>query len=111
VGIALAAADRMAANGIEAAVVSFPMVRPIDRAALFDLARSVRALVVTEEHSVHGGLGEACASALMSEGIPVPFRGLGIPDEPIVNGPQLAVLAHYGIDAERIAALVEELLG
>lgn len=110
VGIALAAADRLAGSGIEAAVVSFPMVRPIDRSALFDLARSVRALVVTEEHSVHGGLGEACANALMPMGIPVAFRALGIPDEPIVNGAQLAVLAHYGIDADRIAALSTELL-
>jgi transketolase len=110
VGIALDAADRLAERGIDATVVSVPMVRPLDTDTLFEVARSVRALVVTEEHSVHGGLGEACATALMTEGIQVTFRGLGIPDERIVNGSQLEVLAHYGIGAERLAALSHELL-
>jgi transketolase len=110
VGIALGAAAALALDGVEATVVSTPMVRPLDTATLFDVARKVRGLVITEEHSVHGGLGEACAAALMTEGIPVRFRALGIPDEPIVNGPQLDVLAHYGIGAEQLAALARELL-
>lgn len=110
VSIALDAADALARNGVETTVVSMPMVRPLDTATLFDVARRVRGLVVTEEHSVHGGLGEACATALMTEGIPVRFRALGIPDEPILNGPQLDVLAHYGIGAEQLTTLAWELL-
>jgi transketolase len=110
VGIALGAAEALARDGVEATVVSMPMVRPLDTTTLFDVARRVRGLIVAEEHSVHGGLGEACAAALMTEGVPVRFRALGIPDEPIVNGPQLDVLAHYGIGADRLAALAGELL-
>ena len=71
----------------------------------------MRGLIVAEEHSVHGGLGEACAPALLTEGVPVRFRALGIPDEPIVNGPQLDVLAHHGIGADELAALARELVG
>jgi len=100
----------LALGGVEATVVSMPMVRPLDTATLCEVAREVRALVVTEEHSVHGGLGEACAAVLMTGGIPVRFRALGVPDEPIVNGPQLDVLAHYGIGADQLAALARELL-
>ncbi|MCR3750829.1 transketolase family protein [Lentzea californiensis] len=110
VGIALGAATALALGGVETTVVSMPMVRPLDTATLFDVARRVRGLVVTEEHSVHGGLGEACAAVLMTEGIPVRFRALGIPDEPIVNGPQLDVLAHYGIGTDQLAALARGLL-
>ncbi|QTR02752.1 transketolase [Saccharothrix algeriensis] len=110
VGVALGAAEVLALGGVEATVVSMPMVRPLDTGALFDVARSVRALVVAEEHSLHGGLGEACAAALMTEGIGVRFRRLGIPDEPIVNGPQLDVLAHYGIGADELASVARELL-
>ncbi|SDJ51392.1 transketolase [Lentzea albidocapillata subsp. violacea] len=110
VGIALEAAEALALGGVEATVVSMPMVRPLDTATLFGVARRVGGLIVAEEHSVHGGLGEACAAALMTEGIPVRFRALGIPDEPIVNGPQLDVLAHYGIGPEQLAALARELL-
>ncbi|MEV6717530.1 transketolase C-terminal domain-containing protein [Lentzea sp. NPDC051208] len=110
VGIALGAAEVLARDGVETTVVSMPMVRPLDTATLFDVARRVRGLIVAEEHSVHGGLGEACAAALLTEGVAVRFRALGIPDEPIVNGPQLDVLAHYGIGPDELAALAVELL-
>ncbi|MFD2467941.1 transketolase family protein [Amycolatopsis silviterrae] len=110
VAIALEAAKALERKGVDTTVVSMPTVRPLDTGTLFEVARRVRALVTVEEHSVHGGLGEACATALMTGGIPVRFRCLGIPDEPIVNGPQLDVLSHYGIGPDKLAGLAQELL-
>ncbi|MGW4365410.1 transketolase family protein [Nocardia takedensis] len=111
VAVALATADLLAADGVASTVLSVPTVRPLDTATLFEVAREVRALIVLEEHSVHGGLGEACAGALLNNGITLPFRSLGIPDEPIVNGAQLDVLAHYGIGPDRLRELSRTLLG
>ncbi|WP_067475396.1 transketolase family protein [Nocardia amamiensis] len=110
VAIALATARLLARDGIGATVLSMPTVRPLDTATLFDVADSVRALIVLEEHSVHGGLGEACAGALLNRGTSVVFRNLGVPDAPIVNGAQLEVLAHYGMEAEQLGELARGLL-
>ncbi|MCC2314010.1 transketolase family protein [Cellulomonas xiejunii] len=110
VHIALGAADILREHGVDSSVLSVPMVRPLDVDAVVSAAKGARAVVVLEEHSVHGGLGEACASVLMAAGVGVPFRALGIPDEPIVNGDQLEVLAHYGIDAGGVAHVVGALL-
>ena len=59
---------------------------------------------------VFGGLGEVCASALMQQGISVPFRIVGIPDEDTVTGDQYEIFDHYGISAEGLAATARNLL-
>ena len=88
-------------------------IRPFDGATLLEVARSVRAVVSIEEHSVHGGLGEQCAALLMQEGVQVPFRIPGlrdIPDEYTVTGSQEEILSHYGISANGIASEIRRLL-
>jgi transketolase len=110
VALCLEAADLLGRAGLEPSVVSVPVVRPLDSAALVALAARHRAVVVAEEHSVHGGLGEAVAAALLAAGVGVRFAALGIPDAPIVNGAQLEVLAHYGISGPGIAGRARALV-
>ena len=75
-------------------------LKPLDEECLCQAARETRALITVEEHSIHGGLGEACAAVLMQRHLCLPFRIVGIPDEPTVNGSQLEIFAHYGISKE-----------
>ncbi len=69
-----------------------------------------RAVVTVEEHSVHGGLGEACAATLVQAGVGTAMRIVGIPDEYTVTGSQVEILDHYGISAAGLARTARELL-
>jgi transketolase len=60
-------------------------------------------MVTVEEHSVAGGLGEACAAVLLQAGIRVPFRIVGFPDEETITGSQADIFRHYGISMEGLA--------
>ena len=77
---------------------------------LKNVAEKCRAVVTVEEHSVCGGLGEACASYLLQNGISKPFKILGIPDEYTVTGSQQDIFNHYGINEEGIANTALSLL-
>ena len=57
------------------------------------------AIITVEEHSVFGGLGEACAAVLMQHGASLPFKIVGFPDEHMVTGSQKEIFNHYGISA------------
>lgn len=108
---ALLAAQKLAQDqGIRAAVVSMHTVKPLDTALLGELASACRALITIEEHSVHGGLGEACAAFLLENGFYFPFRIMGIPDEYTVTGSQPEIFGHYGLSQNGIAAVATKLL-
>src|SRR5207253_1162839 len=77
----LLAAARLGERGLQCRVLSMHTVKPLDTDAVLSAGRECRALLTVEEHSVHGGLGEACAAALLQSGVSVPFRIVGIPDE------------------------------
>lgn len=106
----LAAALLKERDGLECRVVSMPTIRPLDTAAVLDAARGCRALVTAEEHSIHGGLGEACAALIAQAGIAIPFRIVGIPDEDTVTGSQADIFRHYGITMEGLAETTLALL-
>jgi transketolase len=63
-----------------------------------------------EEHSVHGGLGEAVAGVLMEAGRAVQFKAVGIPDEHTVTGSPADIFRHYGITMEGLVATAKTLL-
>jgi transketolase len=63
-----------------------------------------------EEHSIHGGLGEACAAVLLQHGASLPFKIVGFPDENLVSGSQKEIFNHYGISTGGLAALARNLL-
>lgn len=107
---AILAAAALKESGIEATVVSMHTIKPLDTELLSTLAKKVKAIITVEEHSVNGGLGEACASFLLQNGYCKPFKIMGIPDEYTVSGSQVEIFKHYGISAEGIAKTVHSLL-
>jgi transketolase len=107
---AVQAAKRLLEKGVHATVVSMHTIKPLDTDLLDKLAEQCRAIITIEEHSVNGGLGEACASYLLQKGYQKKFKIMGIPDEYTVTGSQVEILQHYGISEEGIAAEAEELV-
>lgn len=110
VPVALAAAEVLSAEGIECRVLSMHTIKPLDDLAVRQAAQETRAIVTVEEHSVHGGLGEACAAVLMQQGPVIPFKIVGFPDEHMVTGSQKDIFNHYGISADGLAKTARQLL-
>lgn len=106
----LLAAAKLADAGLHCRVVSLPTVKPLDVNAVLAAGRECRAVITAEEHSVHGGLGEAVAATLMQAGVYVPLAIRGIPDEDTVTGAQADIFRHYGLSMEGLAAAAESAL-
>lgn len=107
---ALQAAVKLKKEGINATVISMHTIKPLDTDLIQAVADTCKAIVTVEEHSVNGGLGEACASYLLQHQYAKPFKIIGIPDEYTVTGSQQDIFNHYGISEEGIAGEVKELL-
>jgi transketolase len=107
---ALMAAVALEKEGLSCRVTSMHTVKPLDTKAVLRAASDCRAIVTVEEHSICGGLGEACAAALMQAGLTVPLQIVGFPDEYMVTGGQTEILRHYGISADGLAETARILL-
>ncbi|MBU2515528.1 transketolase family protein [bacterium] len=104
------AARQLAAQGISSTVVSMHTIKPFDIDVLLQVAKRSRALITVEEHSIFGGLGEACAGYLQEAGVHIPFKRVGIPDEHTVTGNQNEIFEHYGLSENGLAKLAKSLL-
>ena len=106
----LLAAEQLSGKGIDSRVISMHTIKPLDVETVLRAARECRAIITVEEHSVHGGLGEACAAVLLQAGARAAFRIMGIPDEDTVTGSQADIFRHYGLSMEGISNAALELL-
>jgi transketolase len=106
---ALAAADALMADGVNARVLNMATVSPIDRQAIIDAATQTAGIVTVEEHTVRGGLGSAVAEVVVTER-PVPMRILGIPGVFAPTGSAEYLLEHFGLDGPGIRAAALEVL-
>ena len=110
VAIAVEAAKDLATQGVTCRVLSMHTLKPLDEEAVRKAAQETQAIITVEEHSVHGGLGEACAAILMQQGAHVPFKIVGFPDEHMVSGSQKELFNHYGISSNGLAETARQLL-
>jgi transketolase len=98
----------LAARGISARVLNMSTVKPLDREAIIDAARSTRGIVTAEEGLAAGGLGGAVAEVLAEEH-PAPMRILGIKDVFAPTGTEEFLLDHFGLNAAGIERAALEL--
>lgn len=101
-GRALAAAHALAAEGVSAAVLHLPTLKPFDRDAVLSLLARVPRVVTAENHLVTGGLGSAVADAVADEGLPVRLARVGIPDCFCASGSLPWLASRYRMDAPGI---------
>jgi transketolase len=109
---ALAAADELSGDGVEATVLDIHTVKPLDQAALVDAARATRGIVTVEEHWAAGGLGSAVAEVLCGLDDRCPVLPVAIQDTfAIGTGGQRHLLERNGLTPEAVVARVRNLLG
>jgi transketolase len=102
---ALEVAERLRADRIGVAVLHTPTIKPLDEPAILDqAARPGRLVVVAENHTVIGGLGEAVAALLLRARVAPPFRQIGLPDAFLEAGALPTLHDRYGISTATMAA-------
>ncbi len=110
---ALEVAQRLKADKVGAAVLHCPTIKPLDEATILaEVSAKPRLVVVAENHSVVGGLGEAVASSLLQNGVtPARFRLAGLPDAYLDAGALPTLHDRYGISTEVLTQRIKGWLG
>ena len=103
---AMVAADELAEQGVSAEVIDAFSVKPLDRETIIASAKKTGAVVVAEEHSIHGGLGAAVAQALAEEH-PCPVAFVAMEDRFGKSGEFEELLAYFGLDSKAIVKAVK----
>ena len=103
------AAENLKAQGIQACVLDMYCIKPLDTQTLLEKAKSVKGVVVIEEHAPSGGLGAAVAQCL-AENDPKKCRLMSLPDAPVITGTSKEVFDYYGLSAAGIEKAVKELI-
>jgi transketolase len=106
---ALEVAQTLAADKVGVAVLHCPTIKPLDEAAIIEAVRyRHRLVVVAENHSVIGGLGEAVASALLRHRVqPAGFQLAGLPDAFLDAGALPTLHERYGISRDALAGRIK----
>ncbi len=105
----LAAAEKLAADGIQARIINIHTIKPLDEELIIKAAKETGKIVTVEEHSVIGGLGSAVCDCL-AENVPTKVLKIGINDVFGESGPAKELLAKYGLDAEGIYKKIKDFL-
>ncbi len=103
----LEAAELLAADGIDAAVVNARFVKPLDSERLMPLIERCGAVVTVEVHTGAGGFGGAVLEAIAAAGLEPRVTTLAVPDRLVEHG---TTLESVGLDAEHIAEAVAALV-
>ena len=105
---ALEAAAQLQTDGVDTAVLHVPTIKPLDEDTLREEAqRGGRLVVIAENHSVIGGLGEAAAAMLLRSGIAPKFRHIGLPDQFLDAGALPTLHDRYGISTAAVVASIK----
>lgn len=103
----LEAAEKLAADGIDAKVINIHTIKPLDEELVVAAAKETGKVVTVEEHSVIGGLGSAVCDVL-AEKAPTKVLKIGINDTFGESGPAAELIKKYGLDADSIYEKIKE---
>ncbi len=106
---ALQAAEKLAADGINAEVINIHTIKPLDEELVIASAKKTGKVVTVEEHSIIGGLGGAVCETL-SEKAPTPVLRIGVNDRFGESGPAGELVKKYGLDGDGVYAKVKDFL-
>ena len=105
----LEAAEKLAAEGIDAKVINIHTIKPLDEELIVAAAKDTGKVVTVEEHSVIGGLGSAVCDVLCEQA-PTKVLKIGINDTFGESGPAVELVKKYGLDADSIYEKVKAFL-
>jgi len=105
---AIKAGEMLAEQGINAMVINMATIKPLDEELVLAAAKKCGKVITCEEHSIIGGLGEAVCS-LLAEKCPTIVKRIGVNDEYGHSGPAVELLKQFGLCAEHIVEVAQEL--
>lgn len=110
---ALEAAKALQKDSIDVGVLHVPTIKPLDVETITrEAAKSGRMVVVAENHTIVGGLGEAVAGTLMRANVrPPAFHQIALPDAFLDAGALPTLHDRYGISTEAVARRIKAWLG
>lgn len=106
VSSAVEAAEKLAADGIDAEVINIHTIKPLDEELVLASAKKTGKVVTAEEHSVIGGLGSAVCDVLSAKA-PTKVLKIGMNDIFGESGTAAGLLEKYGLDGNGIYASVK----
>lgn len=106
---ALEAAGKLAPQGIDCRVINMPTIKPLDEKTIIEAASETGAIIVAEEHLLHGGLGSRVAQVVVRER-PVPMNFIGLKDTYAKSGKPEQLLQRYGLTAKDIEQSVTAII-
>jgi transketolase len=105
---ALESATMLEADKITIGVLHVPTIKPLDEAKILEAAaKPGRLVVVAENHTEIGGLGEAVATLLLRNGVTPVFRQIALPDKFLDAGALPTLHDRYGISAEAVTSRIK----
>lgn len=106
---ALDAAEQLAKDNVNVAVLHCPTIKPLDvETIVAEASKGGRLVITAENHTKVGGLGEAVAGALLTNGVAPKFRMIGLPDEFLEAGALPTLHDMYGLSVSKV---VEQIKG
>lgn len=109
---ALEVAKALEADRVDVGVLHVPTIKPLDVATILrEAGKAGRLVVVAENHTSVGGLGEAVATALLTAGVTPQFRQIALPDAFLDAGALPTLHDRYGISTEAMSATIKGWLG
>lgn len=100
---AVKALELLKQQGIDAELINLHTVKPLDEEAVLESVSKTKCVVTTEEHQMHGGMGDSIAQLLVRK-LPVPLEMVAVNDQFGQSGTSAELLREYGLDSEHIAA-------
>ena len=105
----LMAAEILEKEGIKARVLNIHTIKPIDKQAIIDAAKTCGAIVTAEEHQIFGGFGSAVAEVVVAN-CPVPMEFVGVNDTFGESGKPADLIVKYGLKDINIVNAVKKVL-
>lgn len=106
---ALEAGQTLKDHGIDAEVLHFPTIKPLDRELIIQSAKKTKRFITVEDHQINGGFGSAVAEVI-SESYPIPVIRIGIEDKFGQSGTPEELFRHYGLTSTNIVKKAQELI-
>lgn len=107
---AILAANQLAEQGIDLAVIDARFIKPLDRDLIVAHAEKVPFVVTAEENSLQGGFGTAVLELFSDVGLSTPVARIGIPDCFVGQGTQAELRAQLGLDAAGMVKKVKQMM-
>jgi len=109
VHLALKAAEQLAAEGIQARVLDFHTIKPLDEAAVNACIDEIGSIVTVEDHNILNGLGSAVAEIVAERG-KGRMKRIGVQDQFGQSAPYERLLEMNDITVENIIAQAKRLI-